>query len=117
MRLLRIAALLDLDLAVGLRLQDGTKADSEGAKSVGGAAGKERAPSTSRDGRKSRKGADGDENGRKGSHDLRVLVGDELEWGALVVDVREELGDDGAFSASSWLLVVPAASVPEYAAF
>ena len=53
MRLLRIAALLDLDFAVGLRLQDGTKADSEGAKSVGGAAGKKRAPSTSRDGRKS----------------------------------------------------------------
>ena len=79
MRLLRIAALLDLDFAVGLRLQDGTKADSEGAKSVGGAAGKERAPSTSRDGRKSRKGADGDENGRKGRHDLRVLVREVLE--------------------------------------
>ena len=37
--------------------------------------------------------------------------------GALVVDVREELGDDGAFSASSWLLVVLAASVPKSAAF
>ena len=47
----------------------------------------------------------------------RLDVGDELEWGALVVDMREELGDDGAFSASSWLLVVPAASVPESAAF
>ena len=54
----------------------------------------------------------------------RLDVGDEPEWGALVVDVREELGDDVAWavfdvglSASSWLLVVPAASVPESAAF
>ena len=91
MRLLRIAALLDLDFAVGLRLQDGTKADSEGAKSVGGAAGKERAPSTSRDGRKSRKGADGDENGRKGRHDLRVLVRQELERLACVDEPGRDL--------------------------
>ena len=54
----------------------------------------------------------------------RLDVGDELEWGALVVDVREELGDNMAWAvldvgllASSWLLVVLAASVPKSAAF
>ncbi len=69
----------DLDFALGLLLQDRSKTDRQRPEGVRGATSQERATCAGGDGGKCGERADGDEDGGDGGHDLRVLVGQELQ--------------------------------------
>ena len=76
---LGVVRLDDLNLAVGLRLEERSEADREGSKRLRGAAGEERATCAGGDGGECGERAYGDEDGGDGGHCFRVLRCEEAQ--------------------------------------